>query len=152
MTIVLEAVQPPIELDDAWRARFWRRVDKSGDCWMWTGATIRGYRQVHVCQLPGRKTVTWYAHRISWHLAGKPLHAGLTIDHLCRTPLCVNPSHMEEVTQAENNRRAFAGRTHCFRGHEFTTENTVNRKSGGRACRECVNASQRSRRIPRGKS
>ena len=46
------------------------------------------------------------AHRYSLVLAGHTLTAGLTIDHLCRVRLCVNPAHLEEVTYGENLRRA----------------------------------------------
>lgn len=31
-----------------------------------------------------------------------------------------------------------ASKTHCAHGHEFTPENTIQRKSSGRGCRECT--------------
>jgi hypothetical protein len=34
-----------------------------------------------------------------------PIPSGMQIDHLCRNTLCVNPDHMEVVTNAENGRR-----------------------------------------------
>lgn len=41
-------------------------------------------------------------------------------------------------------------KTHCKRGHEFTTENTILRGPNKvyRACRECANASRRRRHVP----
>ncbi|MDB2192085.1 HNH endonuclease signature motif containing protein [Mycobacteroides abscessus] len=42
------------------------------------------------------------AHRASWIVANGPIPEGMTIDHLCRNKLCVNPSHMEVVTNQEN--------------------------------------------------
>jgi hypothetical protein len=34
-----------------------------------------------------------------------PIPAGLHLDHLCRVRDCVNPEHLEPVTNAENLRR-----------------------------------------------
>jgi hypothetical protein len=56
-------------------------------------------------------------HRLAYEEAYGPIPAGLHIDHLCRVRNCINPEHLEAVTQAENNRRAAATRTHCQRGH-----------------------------------
>jgi hypothetical protein len=39
-----------------------------------------------------------------------PIPGGLVIDHLCRNPRCVNPGHMEPVSQAENVRRGTAAK------------------------------------------
>lgn len=67
---------------------------------------------------------------------------GLHLDHLCRNPMCINPSHLEPVTQKENTLRGFsvpainARKTECKRGHPFTPENTIIKKLG-KACRIC---------------
>jgi hypothetical protein len=45
------------------------------------------------------------AHRVYWERANGPVPDGLEIDHLCYTPACVNPAHMETVTHGENLRR-----------------------------------------------
>lgn len=64
-------------------------------------------------------------------------------DHLCRFRPCVNPDHLEQVTQWENNRRGISPpsenfrKTHCDEGHEFTLENTWVDENGWRRCREC---------------
>lgn len=82
--------------------QFWMRVDKADaeGCWLWTGAVVGdGY---------GRFSHDLYAHRYAYELLVGPIPDGLHIDHLCRTPLCVNPAHMEPVTAAENNRRRSA--------------------------------------------
>lgn len=118
--------------------RFWAKVERSDDnsCWLWTGYVLRGY---------GRFESTG-AHRVAYELLVAPIPPGLHLDHLCRVTRCVNPSHLEPVTQAENNRRASAAQTHCKRGHEFTPENTyrIPGRPSPRTCREC--AKERSRR------
>lgn len=82
---------------------FWTRVRKvESGCWEWTAnLTAAGYGMLNVGN--GKYG---YAHRYSWEHMRGPIPAGLTIDHLCRNRRCVNPDHLEPVTQAENNRRA----------------------------------------------
>lgn len=45
------------------------------------------------------------AHRIFYEELFGPVPDGLVLDHLCRHPDCVNPEHLEPVTQRENCRR-----------------------------------------------
>jgi hypothetical protein len=81
--------------------RFWAKVTIVGpkDCWLWTGNVDTVYGRFW---LDGRKVL---AHRYSYELAKGLIPDGLHIDHLCRVQLCVNPAHLEAVTQLENNRR-----------------------------------------------
>jgi hypothetical protein len=82
-----------------------RRVVRGGGCWAWTGGHNRkGYGR---CQ-SGR--VHHPAHRVVWSILVGPIPAGMDLDHLCRNTGCVNPSHMEVVTPAENRRRQTAAR------------------------------------------
>ena len=87
------------------------------------------------------------AHRFSYELFRGNIPAGLTVDHLCKNTACVNPYHLEVVTQRENNLRGnnWAGinsrKTHCPKGHEYTKENTViwdNGSNGARRCKICL--------------
>lgn len=74
--------------------------DGAGSCWMWTGATTTGYGSFAVHHSQGRVL----AHRFSYeHFVG-PIPNGLVLDHICQTPLCVNPDHLRPVTQADNSR------------------------------------------------
>lgn len=120
-------------------ARFWSRVDRSGDCWVWTGArTLSGYGRFYIASKPNTA-----AHRFSWELLRGAVRDGLQLDHLCRNRLCVNPAHLEPVTLRVNVLRGVghsavnAVKTHCVSGHEFTLENTIDRPRGRRECREC---------------
>lgn len=120
--------------------RFWEKVHKTETCWLWIGAiSSTGYGTISI---DGRRQG---AHRLSLALAGVEIPDGYDVDHLCRTPPCVNPNHLEPVTHAENMARApFSGpdwqraKTHCPQGHEYTPENTGFRKSHtARICLAC---------------
>lgn len=78
-------------------ARFWAKVDKTSDCWLWTGTKDSdGYGQICV---NGR---TERAHRVSLNLEGVEIGEGLQVDHMCKEPSCVRPSHLRLVTVSEN--------------------------------------------------
>ncbi|MFI5649963.1 HNH endonuclease signature motif containing protein [Streptomyces anulatus] len=90
------------------------------------------------------------AHRVAYELLVGPIPSGLHLDHLCHTEdascpggpaclhrRCINPRHLDPVTNAENAARSVnARKTHCTNGHEFTAANTrIDR--GHRVCRAC---------------
>jgi hypothetical protein len=101
-------------------------------CWLWQRSIDRaGYARI------GAR----YMHREVYELHCGPIPAGLHLDHLCRVRHCVNPDHLEPVTQAENNLRAWAANQtdRCQRGHDLAnTDNVYRRKNGGRLCRPCA--------------
>jgi len=125
--------------------RIMRRVAivESG-CWIWQGGTDRkGYGMMRAGAADGFRH--GYTHRLSYETFVGPIPDGLVIDHLCRVPPCCNPAHLEPVTTGENSRRGIGPsrrkewartRTHCFRGHEFTSENILIKKRQ-RSCRQC---------------
>jgi hypothetical protein len=121
--------------------RFWPKVDRTGACWLWTAHIGKdGYGTFSIDGHHHR------AHRVAWVLLHGPIPDGLQIDHLCRVRHCVNPDHLEPVTQRENILRGEGlsaqaiRRTHCRQGHEYAGANLINRRGGGRDCRACDNA------------
>jgi len=125
-------------------ARLAQRLDLSADCWLWRGShNGSGYGQIAV-KTDG-KWAPKYVHRMVFEALIGPIPKGMTLDHLCRTPACANPAHLEIVTEAENIRRAWRDRplrTHCNRGHPFTADNLLKRKRDPeyRECLTCHNA------------
>ena len=121
--------------------RFWAKVDRGSptDCWLWTAGTLRGGYGAFSPE-SGRQAS---AHRVAYELTHGSIPDGLVLDHLCRTPACVNPAHLEPVTHRENTLRGTAPtavnarKTHCANGHEFTPDNTYVTRNGGRNCRAC---------------
>ena len=98
---------------------------------LWTGAKYgNGYGQV---RFRGTRTG---AHRAAWIEQRGEIPVGLEIDHLCRTPLCVNVEHMQLVTHAENMRLGRARQKRCRSGRHLW------RQSG--KCEPCFKAYQRS--------
>jgi len=114
-------------------------------CWEWLA--YRNYYGYGTLNVGGRMRL---AHHAVWeliHQQPRPQsnEAGekLVSDHLCENRGCVNPDHIEFVTNAENVRRGQSGRnnrakTHCPKGHEYSAENTHVTSNGWRRCRTCI--------------
>lgn len=128
--------------------RFERFVDRTADCWLWTGArTPLGYGMFTV-SVDSRV----FAHRLAYELFVGPIPDGLVIDHLCENPSCVNPAHLEPVTQGVNVIRSpvsASGRnirkTVCPKGHPYDRVNV----DGSRRCSICTRASEQRRNARR---
>ncbi len=123
--------------------RFWSKVDRTSGCWLWT-ATVnnQGYGMFG---LAGSMVL---AHRWAYEDMVGPIPEGLVIDHLCRVKPCVNPAHLETVTQRVNSQRGIVGgrsgpnnanrlKTHCPQDHPYDEANTY-RDKNGRRCRTCA--------------
>ena len=120
-------------------------------CWEWTAyRNADGYGIFSV----GSRPVL--AHRFSYEKFVGQIPEGKQLDHKCRNRSCVNPYHLEVVTNKENARRGETGikggrvigkrmlaKTHCPRGHLYNEENTVIWADGKRRCRICQRARKR---------
>lgn len=107
-------------------------------CWIWIASMSgNGYGAV---RWNGKQEGT---HRVSYELAHGQISGGLVLDHLCRTTLCVNPDHLEEVTCRENLLRGETlaaenhNKTRCIRGHPLSGSNLNIDCRGMRQCRIC---------------
>jgi len=129
--------------------RFWEKVGDHSDpikCWLWTAGTSKNDSQMSYGQFwDGDRLV--YAHRFSYEMHyHTTIPVGMTIDHVksrgCTSTLCVNPHHLEVVTNKVNCLRGTspwakeAAQTHCVHGHPFNEENTYV-YHGSRRCRVC---------------
>lgn len=123
---------------------FWSHVQKQANgCWAWTA-----YRNPKGYGMTSAGLASRLAHRAAWALAGRALVKGLTLDHLCRNRACVNPDHLEQISNRENVLRgdtlpaANLRKTHCTAGHALSGSNLVTRQNGERRCRTCRRAHQ----------
>jgi hypothetical protein len=134
-----------MELTQKQKDKFFQKINKTDDCWLWTAATNEhGYGVVRINKR------LFKAHRVSYEIHKGEIPEGLSLDHLCKNRSCVRPEHLEAVTHRENclrgnglpsmwaARRSMPRITHCKHGHEMTPENCYFIPStGARCCRQC---------------
>jgi HNH endonuclease len=101
--------------------------EPTSGCWLWTGATTRGGYGTF------RRTV---AHRWMYQATVGAIPEGHDLHHRCHTTLCVNPGHLEPLSQDAHH--GGPQKTHCVRGHARTPENLA-----GTNCRICLKAHRR---------
>lgn len=115
-------------------------------CWEWTkGRSNFGHGKIGLKQNGENHTLP--VHRVYYQLVKGFIKDGSVLDHLCNNSPCINPDHLEPVTQWENNARGIGvtadniRKTKCVNGHEFTPQNTGRyAKTGWRYCRTCSRA------------
>lgn len=89
------------ERADATRAeRFWSKVDRSGECWLWTGSS-RGSNNYGQFAVTPKRSVA--AHRFAYELTHGPIPDGMLVCHTCDTPRCVRPEHLWLGTPLDNH-------------------------------------------------
>jgi hypothetical protein len=118
-------------------------------CWLYPKSLVgaKGYKYPTVRFQDEGVLYRYRAARYMWTAFFGPIPEGLTIDHLCNNAVCVNPAHLEPVTQAENNRRKGERTTHCKNGHERTPAN-VNTQNN---CKPCLRVYYRNRKAALGR-
>lgn len=124
-------------------------VDDIG-CWIWQGAVNnKGYGVVY-----GNGKML-KAHRAMYTLYKGEIAEGMVIDHTCNVRLCVNPLHLQRVTQKANALAKhsnsiggkYASRDSCKNGHKFSPENTYRHPDGSRRCHECQKMWSKNHRL-----
>lgn len=85
--------------------RFWKFVNKTEACWLWTGATRNGYG---VIGAGGRANGIVYAHRQSFIMHHGPIPKGMEVCHHCDVRPCVRDTHLFAGTRSDNMQDASA--------------------------------------------
>lgn len=131
--------------------KFWAKIipcPMTG-CWLWVGGcTTGGYGTL------GAAHRMWLAHRFVYTELIGAIPSGLELDHRCKVRCCVNPTHLEPVTNEENRKRSptnacalNAAKTICKRGHSLSDAIIRANPNGRRmrVCRECNRLDCRAR-------
>lgn len=111
-----------------------KSVRQPNGCLIWTGYIDRkGYARYSGLG----------AYRINYGLQVGPIPEGMTVDHLCFEPRCVEVTHLRLLTRLENARNHASApcvvpEGECINGHAFTPENTYVKPDGWRDCRTCI--------------
>ena len=123
-------------------------------CCEWEGSkNMKGYP---IITIGGKQ---YRVQRLVVLLSGRKISKGMVTDHLCRNRSCVNPEHLEVVTNIENVMRgeSFAvrnkGKETCKNGHSLSGKNLGTRVSGRnhksieRFCKKCKSVQDKKRNL-----
>lgn len=78
--------------------RFWSKVDKSGECWIWTA----GHFKAGYGSFSQGRSIPGLAHRASYEMAFGDIPEGMMVDHICHNRGCVRPEHLRLATNKQN--------------------------------------------------
>lgn len=89
----------PIFITESVKKRFFSKVKKTKNCWLWKGAPdpLSGYGSL---KIEGLKRS---AHRVSYAIHHGEIPENLMILHSCHNPKCVNPEHLRSGTAKDNS-------------------------------------------------
>lgn len=76
-------------------ARFWRKVQKTDSCWLWTGSVSSRTGAGAIAQSRTRKLLS--IGRVSWEIHFGPIPSKHVIVRSCSEILCVRPDHLRAV-------------------------------------------------------
>lgn len=110
----------------------------------------KGYFLIRFAE--GRK----YLHRLSYQTFKGELIKKLLVRHLCNNSLCINPEHLEQGTDLDNNRDTIKSGNYikdvCKNGHDLTEHDAFRlakpRREGHsnyRVCRKCEKERNKNR-------
>jgi hypothetical protein len=71
-------------------------TDDTTDCWNWNGYKREGYGRIQY------KGTTHTVHRLMYKLHNNGINSNESIHHICANTLCVNPDHLQSISQREN--------------------------------------------------
>lgn len=87
-----------ITIDESLLKRFWEKVEKTADCWIWKAYKNRqGYGRIGTS---AGKSIN--ATRVCWVIHNGPIPEGYFICHKCDNPSCVKPDHLFLGTRQDN--------------------------------------------------
>ena len=110
------------------------RLDKSGDCWIWTGfVEENGYGRIYLDVYPGDPTKE-FVHRLMYLMKIGHIPEGMVVTQKCGNKLCCKPKHLLLATRSDIS--ANGNKTHCIRGHKLPIPKQVGVREI-RVCREC---------------
>lgn len=85
--------------------RFWKNVEvkSENECWRWKKTLTNGYGRF------GINKMKISAHRFSYMISKGTIFPDMVVHHVCENKSCVNPSHLKQVTVAENTKYHYNG-------------------------------------------
>src|SRR3974390_588950 len=94
----------------------WYIPEPMSGCWLWLGHSPNG--RYGAFKLQGKRV---QAHVLSYNVHHGEIPEGHIVHHRCRNTFCVNPEHLQTLTQLQNMRlQPSASKTHCVHGHSYT--------------------------------